>query len=94
MIEINAKMPSMAMKDMKNKSKEDIDRLTVGLGVPLSVEERVLKEKGWMGKQKKNKVDLKRSMPAKCTTYFWPRCSRCGRAPALCEHAPYHRGRA
>ena len=52
MIAINSKMPSMLMKDMKNKPKEDIEQLATGLGIPLSVEEPVLKAPGWQGKAK------------------------------------------
>ena len=52
MIEINIKMPSMQMKDMKNKPPEDIKRLATGLDIALSKEEEVIKEKGWSGKAK------------------------------------------
>ena len=42
MIAINKQMPSMQMKDMKNKPEDDIKRLAAGLGIPLSVEEEEL----------------------------------------------------
>ena len=41
MIAINKHMPSMQMKDMKNKIKEDIERIASGLGVKLSVDDQV-----------------------------------------------------
>ena len=52
MIAINKQMPSMQMKDMKNKPEDDIKRLTAGLGIPLSVEEEELESKGWVGQAK------------------------------------------
>ena len=45
-------MPSMQMKDMKNKPEDDIKMLAAGLGIPLSVEEEELESKGWVGQAK------------------------------------------
>ena len=52
MIAINKQMPSMQMKDMKNKPEDNIKRLAAGLGTPLSVEEEELESKGWVGQEK------------------------------------------
>ena len=52
MIKINEKMPSLEMKELKNKTKRDIETLAAQFGVDLQYEERVLKDKGWVGQQK------------------------------------------
>ena len=52
MIAINKQMPSMQMKDMKNKPEDNIKRLAAGLGIPLSIEEEELESKGWAGQAK------------------------------------------
>ena len=52
MVEIISKMPSMQMKDLKNKPRQDLETLATGLGILLSVQEEVIKTKGWEGRSK------------------------------------------
>ena len=52
MIAINKQMPSMQMKDLKNKPDDDIKTLATGLGIALSVTEEKVKSKGWVGEAK------------------------------------------
>ena len=46
MIEITSKIPSAQMKDLKNKPREDLERLAAGLGVSASVQYKEIKTKG------------------------------------------------
>ena len=45
MIEITRKMPSMQMKDLKIKPREDLERLAAGLGISASVQYKKIKQK-------------------------------------------------
>ena len=45
-------MPSLLMKDLRNKKKEDIERLATGLGINLRYEYDEIKDRGWEGEPK------------------------------------------
>ena len=51
-VEIHSKMPSLLMKDLRNKKKEDIERLATGLGINLRYEYDEIKDRGWEGEPK------------------------------------------
>ena len=52
MVAINSKMPSLHIKDLKNKNKQDIETFATGLGIPLQYEYEEIKDKKWVGEAK------------------------------------------
>ena len=44
--QIKSKMPSMQVKDLENKPREDLERLEAGLDIPLLVEIKEVETKG------------------------------------------------
>ena len=45
--EIISKVSSIQVKDLKNKTRKDIERVAAGLGISSSVTEEIMKSRGW-----------------------------------------------
>ena len=52
MTEIHSNMPALAIKDLRNKNKSDIERLATGLVIALRYEYNEVKDRGWEGQPK------------------------------------------
>ena len=52
MVAINTKIPTLQMKDLKNKKKQDIETLVTGLGIALRYDYKEIKGKSGLVRQK------------------------------------------